>query len=54
MIFTKDILIQAERLAKVYNGKTPVAAVCDVSFSLRRESVGDRRLGWRPESGQLL
>ncbi len=33
---TNDILIQAEKLAKIYNGKTPVTALCDVSFTLRR------------------
>ena len=31
-----DILVQAVSLAKIYNGKTPVTALCDVSFTLHR------------------
>lgn len=36
MTVSGDILIRAEKLAKVYDGQTPVTALCDVSFLLRR------------------
>jgi hypothetical protein len=41
MADTNDILVHAESLTKIYDGKTPVTALSDVTFTLHRGELAE-------------